>query len=186
MPNNNNNNEEEKGKDGSELVIFKGRFVTMNPTWPEASCVAVHQGRIVAVGQKMSDMKPWINRAGACGIVTRTELVEGVAFPGFIEPHSHPLVGGVALGLTCLAYHDTPNPWGEDIKGCKTKASALQRLQKENETLPAGKPLVCWGWDPVAMNGHLTGADLDAISKDRVIAVWDSSMHNGAWKLHSL
>ena len=93
-------------KDGSELVIFTAKkFITMNPTWPEATHVAVHKGRIVAVGMKKEDMRPWVKRAEQTGIKTRYQHLEGCVLPGFIEPHIHPIVGGVALSLPCIAYH---------------------------------------------------------------------------------
>ncbi len=174
-----------KGKEGEEeelLVLVFKKVVTMNPTWPTAKVVAMHAGRIVGVGDSVEEMAPWLRRAREQSVPVRVDrqFERDFCFPGFVEPHAHPLIGGIALSLPCVAYHDTPSPLGEDIEGCKTKADVLERLREEHRKAKAGVDLLAWGWDPVAMGGHLSRTDLDAIaSTDRAICVWDSSMHNG-------
>lgn len=169
-----------------ELVVYFFKSITtMNPTFPRARAVAVHQGRIVSIGDSLDDVQPWIKRAAAQGVSVREcwDFSDKVAYPGFIEPHCHPLIGGTALQLPCIAYHNTPVPNGPDIPGCKTKAEVLERLREEEKKLTdagSAADLLVWGWDTIAMKGaHLTARDLDEISTTRVIAVWDCSMHNG-------
>jgi len=177
--------EREQGEQGEkEFVIYTfSSVVTMNPSWPRAKCVGTYDGRIIVVGDSIDDMQPWLRRASLVGIRSRVErcFETRVCYPGFVEPHSHPLIGGTALSLPCVAYHTTPNPFGEAIPGCKNKADVLKRLREEETKLKlsgSDEDLIAWGWDSVAMGGDLTRKDLDQISQERVITVWDCSMHN--------
>lgn len=44
---------------GPITVFVARKFVTMDPGWPEATAVAVADGRIVSVGRRLEDLKPW-------------------------------------------------------------------------------------------------------------------------------
>ena len=56
--------------------------------------------------------------------------------------------------------------------------------------------LFYWGWDTVAMGGHLRASDLDLVDQTRSVLVWDCSMHfayinsfaikDGAGKSHAV
>ena len=150
-------------KKEEELIIFRFRKVeTMNPSNPEAKVVAVSGGRIVSVGSSMSEMAPWIRAAERKGmrVVVNEDFATKVAYPGFIEPHIHPLIGGTALSLPTVAFHPTPNPYDEnrrDIPGCKTKAEVMRRLKEEEQKLTdagdSDSDLLVWGWDTIAMYG---------------------------------
>ena len=175
------------------LVVYVAKsIITMDPSWPLAKAVLVdlaNGGRIVTVGRRLEDLGPWMARAARKGIAVRIDrtFAEDVIVPGFVEPHIHPIIGGIALQLPSVAYHPTPRPGGDDIPGCRSKAEVLTRLAARAADLDArgdGSDLLAWGWDAVALGdakgpARLTREDLDAISTTRVIAVWDASMHNG-------
>ena len=127
----------------------------MDPTWPEATVVAVSAGRIVSVGSSVEDMRPWIQRdheltRGANVRIDDQTFGDKILLPGFIEPHIHPLIGGVALSLPSVAYHDTPSPHGADIPGCKSRAAVLRKLREaEAELAGSEEDLLAWGWDRI-------------------------------------
>jgi predicted amidohydrolase YtcJ len=62
------------------------KVITMDPGWPNATAIAVRDGKILSVGS-MEDLKPWL-------INSPYEIIDifkdKIILPGFIEPHSHP------------------------------------------------------------------------------------------------
>jgi len=198
-----------------ELVIFVAKeIVTMNSSWPSCTspshfsfsspslylshqytsdiyvgtAVAIQQSRIVGVGDLKCLLSVW-NKSTFEVRIDRT-FEDLCIVPGFIDPHIHPLIGGTAMSLPCVAYHDTPNPFGPDYAGCSSKKDVIKRLQaavkkkiKSETREPKSKEelvkscILAWGWDSVAMGGHLDRRDLDQVSKIRPVVVWDCSMH---------
>ena len=146
----------------------------MDPGWPTATAVAVKDKKILSVGS-LEDLYLWIEN-------NQYEIVETfkekIIMPGFIEPHSHPIMGGLMLSLPLLSFFDQPSPYGYSFKGLKTKSEALERLEEYNKSLTEPeKAFVAWGYDKVALGEPLTAKDLDRISITRPILVWDSSEH---------
>jgi imidazolonepropionase-like amidohydrolase len=78
---------------GPITVFVAKKVVTMDPSQPAATAVAVRDGRILSVGS-LDDMQPWLKSAPAS--IDRT-FADKILFPGFIEPHGHPLIGGLSL-----------------------------------------------------------------------------------------
>ena len=156
-------------------VFTAGKIVTMDPGWPEATAVAVMNGRILSVGT-MEDLKPWLDRYP--GYKVDTQFSDKVIYPGFVEAHSHPLIGGTSLTRPPLSYFPLANPYGPAFPGVKTRADALAKL---GEYVAAdqdpGQPLLTFGFDVVAMGGYLDKTELDKVSADKPILVWDASEH---------
>lgn len=108
----------------AEIAVFTARkIVTMDPGWPDATAVAVQNGRILSVGT-LDDLQPWLSKF-PYSIDRRFEA--NVIYPGFVEPHSHPLVGGTSLTRPPLTFFPNPNPWGPAFPGVKDKAAAYTR-----------------------------------------------------------
>lgn len=175
---------------GTELIIFQAaKIVTMDPSWPEAKYVAVANGRICGIGMTMADMEVWlardVERDGPKDLKVRVDktFANKVIVPGFVEPHIHPIVGGIALRCTCLAFTPQPRPDGPDSKPVSTKKDAMDILKDQHaldiENGKDGSTLIAWGWDSIACGGHLTREDLDKVSLTRPVVVWDASMHQG-------
>jgi len=101
-----------------------------------------------------------------------------VIYPGFIEPHGHPLLGGISLSRPPLTYFPLANPYGPPFPGVKSKAEAMAKLKEyAGAAKSPDETVVAWGYDVVAMGGHLDRDDLDAISKAQPLIVWDASEH---------
>lgn len=73
-------------------VFVVKKIVTMEPALPEATAVAVADGRIVSVGT-LESLESWIEQRGA--EIDRT-LEDKVLYPGLIDPHGQ---GGRLRGL---------------------------------------------------------------------------------------
>jgi predicted amidohydrolase YtcJ len=155
-------------------VFVAKSIVTMDPGWPEATAVAVQKGRILSVGS-LDDLKPWLDKFPH-DIDRR--FADKVIYPGFIEPHGHPLLGSLSLTLPPLTYFPLANPYGPPFPGVKTKEEALAKLKDyvADAKTPADT-VIAWGYDVVAMGGHLDRAILDDITATQPLLVWDASEH---------
>src|ERR1700677_3246118 len=71
-------------------VFVAKKVITMDPGWPEATAVAVRDGKILSVGS-LDELKPWLDANPHR--IDRT-CAGKVLLPGLIEPHGHPLFGG--------------------------------------------------------------------------------------------
>ncbi|MBM3544938.1 MAG: amidohydrolase [Alphaproteobacteria bacterium] len=145
----------------------------MDPGWPEASAVAVQNGRIISVGS-LVDLKPWLDKFPH-DIDDR--FAGKVIYPGFIEPHGHPLIGAISLSRPPLTYFPLANPYGPPFPGVKSNAEATAKLKEYAAAADPNETLVIWGYDIVAMGGHLDRNDLDAVTKTLPLLVWDASEH---------
>lgn len=155
-------------------VFVAKNFVTMDPGWPEATAVAVQNGRILSVGS-LDDLKPWLDKFPH-DIDDR--FADKVIYPGFIEPHGHPLLGGIALSRPPLTFFPLANPYGPPFPGVKSKDEAIAKLK--DYVADAESPtdaVIAWGYDIVAMGGHLDRVFLDSITKTQPLIVWDASEH---------
>lgn len=85
-------------------VFVAQKIITMDPGWPEATAVAVRDGKIISVGS-LDDLKPWLDKNPYK--IDRT-FADMVLLPGFVEPHGHPFIGGTALALPLLTYLPIP------------------------------------------------------------------------------
>lgn len=41
-------------------VFVAKKFITMDPGWPQATAVAVQDGKILSVGRDLQDLEPWL------------------------------------------------------------------------------------------------------------------------------
>lgn len=161
--------------DDPVTVFTAKKIITMDPGLPEATAVAVRGDRIAAVGD-LDDLQAWTENFPHR--IDRT-FEEKILVPGFIASHEHPLVAANTITRRPLvAYYPTPNPFGMDISGVEDKDEAFKRLRDVVGRDPdATETLFTWGYDVIAMGGHLTREDLDAISSSRPIVIWDASIH---------
>lgn len=156
-------------------VYVAEKIITMDPGLPEATAVAVKGGRVAAVGD-LDDLAAWIERFPH--EIDRT-FEDKTLVPGLIASHEHPILGANTIThRPLLAFYPTPNPFGTDILGVASKEEALDRLRDAVAEDPESQETIfTWGYDVIAMGGHLTREELDAISMTRPIIIWDASVH---------
>ncbi len=149
----------------TDLILTASSIITMDDALPRAKALAIDlsTGRITAIGS-LSEVK-----AAAPGVAV-TDLGETVLMPGFVEPHSHPLLSGMATQKP--AYWVSPMvgvPTWDDVKAIFAKAD------KEN---PADQILVFNGVDRLLQQAPLpTRSVLDEIFPARPVVVIDNSGH---------
>ncbi|WP_395503426.1 amidohydrolase [Ectopseudomonas mendocina] len=113
----------------ADLILFNGRLHTVDPQKPNASAVAIKDGRFVAVG---SDAEAMALRGDATKLV---DLQKRTVIPGLNDSHLHLIRGGLNYNLELR--------W----EGVPSVAEALRMLKIQAERTPAPQWVrVVGGW----------------------------------------
>lgn len=144
----------------ADLVFTGGPVFTANSVRSRASAVAVHGGRIVAVGHDVSEL-----------VGPHTEVVDlrgRMLIPGFQDAHVHPVMGGVQL-LQC------------DLRGGRTAADYVGIVARYAAAHPDAEWIQGGGWSMSPfVGGTPTAAALDAAVPERPVFLPNRDGH-GAW-----
>ncbi len=146
----------------NQQILTAGTIITMDRAQPRADAVAVVDGRIAAVGSvdECRDNHPdaEVIDTGAAALV-----------PGFIEPHSHPVMSGVATQPPARSIAPWDAPTWSDVEAVFADAIA--------GTDPR-TPLLFAGFDALLhKRPSPKAAELDRIFGSRVAVVTDNSGH---------
>lgn len=156
----------------AEIVLYRAkRILTMDPNCPEATHVAVRDGRILAVGGP--------DCAARWGAVRADDsLAHAVLLPGFVEGHSH-LMAGAMWRYPYAGYHDRIDPEGKLWKGQTTIEEVIEGLKRAEAAMEDPEaPLFVWGFDPIFLGGErLNRHHLDAVTTRRPVVVQHSNFH---------
>ena len=156
----------------SQTTVFAAKdIITMNPSRPRATHVAVRDGRILAAGSldEMSEWGPYeLNDDFAGHVLT----------PGFVEGHAHAMEGGI-WDYTYVGFQDRWDPDGNRWPGVTSFDAVQARLKEAEARLPdAETPLFAWGLDPIYFDGgRMSVTHLDQVSKTRPVLVLHSNGH---------
>lgn len=154
-------------------VFIARKVITMDPDIPDASAVAVHGGRIVAVGDAAE--------LGRIGAVDET-FADSIVCAGLIDQHLHPILGATTLTTEVIAVEDWILPH-KTYPGALSAEEYLRRLcAAEHELSDPGEWLFSWGYHRL-WHGPLDRTLLDSVSITRPIVVWQRSCHE--WFLNS-
>ena len=153
-------------------VFIAKKVITMNPSRPTATAVAVRGDQIVSVGS-LEDLQPWLD-------VHPHEIddtfADKIIMPGFIDPHLHPWLGALTLKAELI----TPDAWDLPtgrIEPTLGKENYLQRMRELEAAIDdPNEPLLVWGYHQL-FHGDIDRSDLDAISSTRPIGMWQRSIH---------
>jgi predicted amidohydrolase YtcJ len=163
---------------GGELKVFvASKIITMEPSLPEATAVAVADGKIVAVGS-LTSLQGWITQRG--GKIDET-FKNKVLMPGFIDPHVHPSLPAVLTQFPFLAPDDWSLPTGE-FPGAKTPAAYRSRLQELAADYFADPlhdpdiPFISWGYHEL-WHGPVYRRELNEMFGDKPVMIWQRSFH---------
>jgi predicted amidohydrolase YtcJ len=156
----------------SPITVFQARkILTMNPVQPQATHVAVRDGRVLAVGD--------LERVGAWGDYTLdTRFADQVLMPGLVEGHAHLTAGGLAQ-YSFVGFHPRPAPAGMSWPGCKNFDEVVAQLQATEAALTdPDAPLLAWGFDPIFFGTErMTVEHLDRVSTTRLVVILHASHH---------
>jgi predicted amidohydrolase YtcJ len=156
----------------AKTTIFRAKkIVTMNPSNPEATHVAVRDGRILGAGS-LEDLTGW----GEYDLDDTFQ--DKVLVPGFVEAHAH-VLEGVCAQFPYVGYFDRRAVDGTVNAGLNSRPALIARLKELDAGLAdPTAPLVAWGFDPIYFPGErLSARDLDQVSTTRPIFLIHASLH---------
>lgn len=157
-------------------IVYQARkIITMNPMQPQATYVAVRDGRVLAVGTR-DDMHAW----GDFELDNR--FADKVLMPGLVEGHCH-LKEGSMWNWAYVGWFDRRDPNGKLWSGLRSMEAVVERLSEiDAEMTIAGRPdtdpLIAWGFDPIYFGGErMTVVDVDRVSVTRPIIISHANGH---------
>ena len=147
------------------------KIITMNPSQPEVSHVAVREGRVLGAGS-LAELEGWGE------YVLDDQFAKKVLMPGFVEGHAHTMEGTLWRYVYC-GFFDRMDPNGKSWAGLKTIEAVLDRLREAEVKMDnPDEPLSGWSLDPIYLNNkRVTRQDLDSVSKSRPIGILHASGH---------
>ncbi len=143
-----------------DLILFNGLIHTVHADNPDATAVAIQDGRIVAVGPDQKVL-------GLAGKATRrVDLERHRVLPGFIDAHAHPWESGL-----------------NQLKKVACDKSSIEEILaalrvRAGET-PPGQWVQGYLYDDGKTPRPLTRADLDAAVPDHPVIVTHRGGHTG-------
>ena len=147
-------------RQGPADLLLVGHFRTMNSLQPTAESIAVRDGVIIGLGNR-SDVD------ALTGPGTRTlDLGDGIAYPGFVEPHMHYWASA------------TQDSWVDCTPlGGASFDEIVDKIRQAAPTL--GDWTLGTRYDPSLVPGEreLTRDVLDAAVPDRPVLVMNASLH---------
>lgn len=157
----------------ASITIFAARkIITMNPSNPAGTHVAVRDGRILGVGT-LDELAGW-------GDYTLDETFSNhVLVPGFVEAHSH-ILEGFYSQIPYVGYFDRPMPDGSIAPGLTSYDALIERLKALEAALDTPDELmIAQGFDPIYMQDaeRLSAKHLDQVSTTRPIVLLHASGH---------
>ena len=155
----------------TDTTILRARkIITMNNYRPEATHVAIRDGRVLGVGSP-EDLAGW----GPA--VMDDRFADKILMPGFVEGHCHAKEGGM-WDHPFVGFLDRFDPDGKLWEGADTMDKVVDRLAGIEKGMPGGEMLFAWGFDPIYFDGaRMELSDIDRISKTRPIVILHSNGH---------
>jgi predicted amidohydrolase YtcJ len=145
-----------------DRILTAGTVITMDLALPRATAVAVSGDRIVAVGT-LAECQT------ACPEAEVIDTGAAALLPGFIEPHGHPVISGVATQAPARSIA----PWD-----APTWAEVERHFAEALADTAADTPLWFAGFDALLHQRPSPRApELDRIFGDRVVVITDNSGH---------
>lgn len=161
------------GPKAPQTTVYTAKeIVTLDPQSSTQQAVAVTDDRIVAVGN-LEDVKSTL---GNTPYTLDQQFANKVLIPGLINQHEHPALAALTMSTHILSIEDweiggKQYPRAVDEQDYKTKLAALVTEHGDPDEI-----FYSWGYHRL-WHGDLSRADLDLISPEVPIAIWQRSTH---------
>ena len=108
----------------AEIIIYPAkRIITMNPENPEATAVAVKDGKILGIGDA-DKLMFWIKKSVFGAAEVDTQFQDKILMPGLVDAHTHPS----SLALEYANHFVAQVPWNKPEGGFFRRKSGRARL----------------------------------------------------------
>lgn len=152
----------------ADKIYINGNIITVDTANSVAEAVAVHEGKILAVGRN-SEIEKF--KGDSTAVI---DLKGATLTPGFIDGHSH---------FMSLARHNTANVAAPPVGNVLTIADIVKEIQKfkEEKKIGKGEWISAFGYDvdQLAEKRHPRKEDFDAAFPDNPVVVRHVSGHMG-------
>jgi predicted amidohydrolase YtcJ len=159
--------------DNKPLIVFVAKkIITMEPSMPKATAVAIADGKIVSVGNVKS-MQNWMKIRGA---KIDTTFKDKVLMPGFIDAHVHPSLPAILTQFPFLAPDDWALPTGV-YPGAKTHKAYVEKLKAYVKNHKGTDiPFITWGYHQL-WHGKIYKPQLNKLFPNTPVMLWHRSFH---------
>lgn len=152
-------------------VFVAKKIITMNESWPEATAIAVRDGKILEVGS-IESMDTWFEQDDH---EINDDYRDKIIMPGLIDPHLHPIMAAVLLPMQFITALEWKFPW-ETVRATPNPHAYLEQLRIGHAQTPGGEPFFTWGYHN-QWHGEVDRTLLDEIFGRRPAVVWQRSFH---------
>src|SRR5688572_19095402 len=137
--------------EAATLAIVNAKIWTGDTTRPWADAIAVSGDTILAVGSSAE-----IRKLGAARVI---DAKGGMVTPGFIDAHTHFVIGGFRLSSV-------------QLRDAKTPEEFVRRIREFAATVPAGTWITGGDWDHELWGGRLPERSwIDSVTADHPVWV---------------
>jgi len=158
------------------VKIYTARKIhTLYPEHPQATAVAVKEGRILGVGE-LAELTAGLDQSIFSEYQIDSQFQDKILLPGLVDAHTHVEIQAVIYSGHFVAQIPWPNPEGGLFPTYPTKADVIERLKRLDRQLPPDEPLYAVAYDENKV-GDLRLDELDAISTTRPILVSNLVFH---------
>jgi predicted amidohydrolase YtcJ len=144
-----------------DVILINGKIITVDAHDAIAQAVAIHNGKIVAVGTNEEIRKRAPQNARVIDLHGRA------ATPGLIDTHCH--------------FDATDELYAINLSAVKSVAEAVELVRKKVATAKPGEWIQGAGWDEGKLSDHryITAADVDKVSPDNPVWLTHTTGHYG-------
>ena len=148
----------------ADKIFLGGTIITVDDNNPEAQAIAVHDGKIQAIGSETEVSK---FRGSKTEVI---DLKGNTLLPGFIDIHTHPILSAMMEETI-------------DISGFnhKNQAEVMASLKKGIKEKGSGKWVLAYGWDPAILRDleAPTLDELDRMAPENPLFIIAQTLHSG-------
>ena len=148
-------------ENSTDLILINGKIITVDAKDSIAQALAIHNGKIAAVGGNDQIRKLARKDAQVIDLHGRT------ATPGLIDSHCH--------------FDETDRLYGIELSNVKQIAEAVELVRQKVASSKPGEWIQGSGWDEgkLADKRYVTAADLDKVSPENPVWLLHTTGHYG-------
>jgi predicted amidohydrolase YtcJ len=148
--------------ESGDLILINGKIITVDTSDSIAQALAIHDGKIAAVGSNEEIRKLAPKNARVIDLHGRT------ATPGLIDSHCH--------------FDETSAIYGVELSKITKISEAVDLIRHKVATQKPGEWITGSGWDEgkLAESRYITAADLDKVAPNHPVWLAHTTGHYGA------